>query len=73
MSRNAGLDVFVDPQASLARYLAGEIPMRLQSSDNLSEWSTLANLPEVGADGALFSMPAPTNDLRFFRAVIPAP
>ena len=65
--------IFVDPEANLARYLAGEIPLRLRSSSNLTQWATLPNLPEVGANGAFFSMPTPTHRSTFFRAVIAAP
>lgn len=65
--------VLVDPQANLARYLAGEIPLRLQSSLNLTQWTTLPNLPEVGANGAFFSLPVPTNRASFYRAVITPP
>ena len=65
--------VLVDPQASLARYLAGEIPLRLQSSSDLVQWATLAHVPEVGAGGAFFSLSAPTNRASFYRAVIVAP
>ncbi len=65
--------VFVDPQASLARYLAGEIPLRLQSAPDLDQWMTLPNLPEVGAEGAFFSLPVPAGDATFFRAVIAPP
>jgi hypothetical protein len=60
----------VDPQASLARYLAGETPMLLQSSSNLVQWTTLPFPPSVGADGAFFSLPPPTNQANFFRAVM---
>jgi hypothetical protein len=63
----------VDPQANLARYLAGEIQVRLQSSLNLTQWTPLPNLPEVGANGAIFSLPAPTNRSSFYRAVITPP
>jgi hypothetical protein len=62
--------VIVDPQASLARYLAGEIPVRLQSSSNLVQWATLSALPAVGTEGAVFSLPGPTNKANFFRAII---
>lgn len=65
--------VFVDPQAGLARYLAGEIPLRLQSSSNLTQWATLPNLPDVGASGAFFSLPTPTNGSSFYRAFITSP
>ena len=65
--------VFVNPQANLARYLAGEIPMRLQSTSNFTQWATLPNLPEVGANGAFFTLPPPTNRSSFFRAVITPP
>jgi hypothetical protein len=67
------LGISVDPQANLARYLAGEIPLRLQSTSNLMQWATLPNLPEVGANGAFFSLPAPTNHTSFYRAVISPP
>ena len=73
-TRDAGqFGVFVDPQANLARYLAGEIPLRLQSTSNFTQWATLPNLPEVGGNGAFFSLPTPTNRSSFFRAVIAAP
>jgi hypothetical protein len=73
-ARNGGqLDVTVDPQATLARYLAGEVPLLLQSSSNLTQWATLPNLPEAGAAGAFFSLPAPTDRASFFRAVISPP
>ena len=65
--------VQVDPQANLARYVAGETPVRLQSTSNLINWATLPNLPEVGANGAFFSLPPPTNRANFFRAVITPP
>lgn len=65
--------VFVDPQANLARYLAGEIPLRLQSSSNLTHWATLPNLPEVGASGAYFSLVVPTNRATFFRSMVTPP
>jgi hypothetical protein len=65
--------VRVDPQANLARYLAGEIPVRLQSSSNLTQWATLPFLPETGAAGVLFTLPAPTNGANFLRAVITPP
>lgn len=65
--------MFVDPQASLARYLAGEIPVRLQSSSNLTQWTLLPNVPGLGAEGAFFSTPVPTNQATFFRAVISPP
>ena len=65
--------VLVDPQANLARYFAGEIPLRLQSSSNLTQWATLPNLPEVGGNGAFFSLPTPTNRSSFFRAVVAPP
>lgn len=65
--------VFVDPQASLARYLAGEIPLRLQSSLDLAQWTTLPNLPEVGANGAFFSLPVPAARSTFYRALITQP
>ncbi len=59
--------VFVDMQANLARYLAGEIPVRLQSSTNLTQWATVPNLPEVGASGASFWLSTPTNAASFYR------
>lgn len=62
--------LFVDPQANLARFLAGEIPLRLESSLNLTQWTMLPNLPEVGANGAFFSLPTPTNAHEFYRVVI---
>src|SRR4030095_12240224 len=65
--------LFVDPQASLARYFAGEIPLRLQSTSNFIQWATLPNLPELGLNGALFTTPAPTNRANFFRAVVTPP
>jgi hypothetical protein len=73
-TRDAGqLGISVDPEASLARYLAGEIPLRLQSTSNLVQWATLPIIPEVGGDGAFFTLPAPTNRASFFRAVISPP
>lgn len=70
-TRDGGqLGVFVDPQAGLARYLAGEIPLRLESSLNLTQWTMLPNLPEVGANGAFFSLPTPTNAHEFYRVAI---
>jgi hypothetical protein len=73
-TRDGGqLGVFVDPQASLARYLAGEIPLRLQSSSNLVQWATLPALAEAGAEGAFFSVPVPTNRASLFRAVVTPP
>ena len=73
-TRNAGqLGVFVDPQASLARYLAGEIPLRLQSTTNFVQWTLLPNLREAAANGAFFTLPAPTNRASFFRAVMTPP
>lgn len=65
--------VTVDPEANLARYLAGEIPLRLQSSSNMTQWATLPNLPEVGVNGAFFSLPMATNRASFFRAVVTSP
>jgi Concanavalin A-like lectin/glucanases superfamily/FG-GAP repeat/Malectin domain len=74
VTRDAGqIGILVDPQANLARYLAGEIPLRLQSSPNLNEWATLPDLPEVGAEGAFFSLSLPTNNASFYRAVITPP
>jgi hypothetical protein len=71
ISRDGGqFGLLVDPQASLARYLAGEIPMFLQSSSNLTQWATLPYQPGVGPNGALYSVPAPTNKATFYRAVI---
>ncbi len=71
ITRDGGqFGVLVDPQASLARYLAGEIPLRLQSSLDLTQWTTLPTLPEVAADGAFFWLPVPTNSAGFYRAVI---
>jgi len=73
-TRDGGqLGLFVDPQASLARYLAEEIPLLLQTSSNLVQWVTLPNLPEIGANGAFISLPPPTNSASFFRAVITPP
>jgi hypothetical protein len=68
-----GFGVTVDPQSSLARYLAGEVPMHLQSTSNFVQWATLPNLPEVGASGAFFTLPPPTNRSSFLRAVITPP
>ncbi len=65
--------VFVDPHANLARYFAGEIPLRLQSTSNFTQWATLPNLPEVGGNGAFFTLPSPTNKATFFRTVITPP
>jgi len=67
------LGVLVDCQANLARYLAGEIPVRLQSSSNLTQWATLPNLPTIGGDGAFFGLPLPTNRPTFLRALIASP
>ena len=73
-TRDGGqLGVMVDPQANLARYLAGEIPMLLQSSSNLVQWATLPFPPSVGAEGAFFSLPPPTNQATFFRGVVTPP
>jgi hypothetical protein len=73
-TRDGGqLGILVDPQANLARYLAGEIPLRLQSSSNLTQWATLPDLPELGAEGAFFMLTLPTNRATFYRAVVPAP
>jgi hypothetical protein len=66
-------ELTVDPQANLARYLAGEIPMRLQSTSNFTQWATLPNLPEVGVNGAFFTVPTPTNRSTFLRAVVSPP
>ena len=65
--------VLVDPQASLARYFAGETPLLLQSSSNLVQWATLPFVPAVGANGAFFALPPPTNSASFFRVVISPP
>lgn len=65
--------VLVDPLSNLARYHAGEIPLRLQVSTNLTQWVTLPNLPEVQANGAYFPLPPPTNQASFYRALIPPP
>jgi hypothetical protein len=65
--------VMVDPQANLARYLAGEIPLRLQSSLNLTQWTTLPDLPAISPNGAFFSLAAPTNHSTFYRAVVTPP
>jgi hypothetical protein len=73
-TRDGGqLGVFVDPQASLARYFAGEVPMRFQSTSNFTPWATLPNSPELGVNGAFFTLPPPTNRSSFFRAVITPP
>jgi hypothetical protein len=73
-TRDSGqFGVLVDPQANLARYLAGEIPLRLQSTSNFTQWATLPNLPEVGANGAFFTLPPPTNRANFIRALITPP
>lgn len=70
-TRDAGqFGLLVDPQANLARYHAGEIPLRLQSSSNLTQWATLPILPEVAANGGFFWLPVPTNNASFYRAVI---
>jgi hypothetical protein len=61
------------PKTRRARYLAGEIPLRLQSTSNFTQWATLPNSPEVGANGAIFTLPPPTNHPSFFRAVITPP
>jgi hypothetical protein len=72
-TRDAGqLGILVDLQANLARYLAGEIPVRLQSSSNLTQWANLPALPEVGANGAFFSLPVLASRANFYRAVITA-
>jgi len=63
----------IDLQATLARYLAGEFPLLLQFSSDLTQWITLPDPPEVGANGAFFSLPTPPNGASFFRAVIAAP
>jgi hypothetical protein len=66
-------DVTVNPQANLARYLAGEVPLRLQSTSNFVQWATLPNLPELGVNGAFFTLPPPTNRASFLRAVVTPP
>jgi hypothetical protein len=74
ITRDGGqVGVLVDPQASLARYLAGEIPVFLQSSLDLMQWATLPNVPEVEAGGAFFTLPIQANTPNFFRAVIDPP
>ena len=74
LTRDGGqFGVLVDPLSNLARYLAGEIPLRLEVSTNLTQWVTLPNLPEVHANGAYFPLPPPTNQASFYRAVIPPP
>ncbi len=65
--------LLVDPQANLARYLAGEIPLGIQSSSNWTQWGTLPLVPDVGPYGALFILPAPTSPSSFFRAVVTTP
>jgi hypothetical protein len=73
-TRDGGsLGVLVDPQASLVRYLAGEIPLLLQSTSNFTQWATLPNSPELGVNGAFFTLPPPTNRSSFFRAVSAPP
>jgi hypothetical protein len=73
-TRDGGMfELAVDPQASLARYLAGEIPILLQFSSNLVQWATLPFPPSAGSDGAFFALPAPTNKASFYRAVITPP
>jgi hypothetical protein len=67
------LGLSVDPQSSLARYLAGEIQMFLQFSSNLVQWATLPFPSAPGAEGAFFSVPASTNKASFYRVVIPPP
>jgi len=61
------------PHANLARHLADEIPLRLHSSLNLTPWATQPILPELGANGAFFALPAPTNGSSCFRAAIAPP
>jgi hypothetical protein len=56
-----------------ASYLAGEVPMRLQSTSNFTQWATLPNSPELGVNGAFFTLPPPTNRSSFFRAVSTPP
>jgi hypothetical protein len=47
--------------------------MRLQSTSNFTQWATLPNLPELGDNGAFFTLPPSTNGASFFRAVITPP
>jgi len=73
-ARDAGqFGLRVDPQASLARYLAGEIPLRLQSTSNFTQWTTLPNEPELGVNGPFFTLPIHSNAPSFFRTVISPP
>jgi hypothetical protein len=73
-TRDGGqLGILVDPLTGLARYQAGEIPIRLQSSADLTQWTLLPNVPGVGAEGAFFSLATPTNQTTFLRAVIAPP
>ena len=65
-------NLFLDVQQA-GGDLGGEIPLRLQSSSNLIQWATLPNLPEVGANGAFFTLEVPTNHASFHRAVIALP
>jgi hypothetical protein len=65
--------VSVAPEATLARFYSGEIPMLLQNSSNLVQWATLPFPPAVGANGAFFSLTVPTNHPSFYRAVIIPP
>jgi hypothetical protein len=74
ITRDGGqLGIWVDPQANLARYLAGEIPLRLESSANLTQWTTLPDLPDLGANGALFALSLPAGRATFYRAVVTPP
>ena len=72
-NRYGQTNVAVDPQANLARYLAGEIPLRLQSTSNFVQWATLPLVPELGVNGAFFTLPLPTNRASFLRAVVALP
>jgi hypothetical protein len=47
--------------------------MRLQSTSNFTQWATLPNLPELGVNGAFFTLPPPTNRASFLRAVVTPP
>ena len=73
-TRDAGqFGLRVDPQASLARYLAGDIQLRLEASSNLVHWTILPDLSEVVSGGALFTLPLPASPVSFYRTVVPAP
>jgi hypothetical protein len=64
-TRDAGqFGVRVDLQANFARYLAGEIPLRLQSSSNFTQWWFLASPPDWPSNRRTFltllkSLPSP--------------